>query len=192
MAAKKHKPIPKAEGRGGIPGPDCQKSPSRTTCAYGWDTYREICRRACARPQGRVRGSAANFVPRGKHSDRVLWTMQRGVLGCAAEALPAAETAEAEQGPPSKFSSGLRPAQKIWVTATRGRAPVFAREQRGRIRRTKQGAARGPRSVARAPRRPPQKQGTATKEFLSRACVQKWVPPKACRFRHAAAGEGSI
>ena len=46
-------------------GPDCQKSPSRTTCAYGWDTYREICRGECARPQGRVRGSAANFVPRG-------------------------------------------------------------------------------------------------------------------------------
>ncbi|WP_204228852.1 hypothetical protein, partial [Faecalibacterium sp. An77] len=40
-----------------------KKSPGRTTCAYGWDTYREICRRECARPQGRVRGSAANFVP---------------------------------------------------------------------------------------------------------------------------------
>ncbi|OUQ34529.1 hypothetical protein B5E67_13325 [Faecalibacterium sp. An122] len=39
--------------------------------------------------------------------------------GCAAEALPAAETAEAEQGQPSKFSSGQRPALKIWVTATR-------------------------------------------------------------------------
>ena len=45
--------------------PDCQKSPSRTTCAYGWDTYREIWRRECARPKGRVRGSAPNFVPRG-------------------------------------------------------------------------------------------------------------------------------
>ena len=42
-----------------------KKSPSRTTCAYGWDTYREICRRECARLQSRVRGSAANFVPRG-------------------------------------------------------------------------------------------------------------------------------
>ena len=74
-----------------------------------------------------MRGSAANFVPRGKHSDRVLWTKQGAVFGCAAEALPAAETAEAEQGPPSKFSSGLRPAQKIWVTATRGSAPIFTR-----------------------------------------------------------------
>ena len=46
--------------------PDCQKSPSRTTCAYGWDTYREIWRRECARPKGRVRGSAPNFVPRGQ------------------------------------------------------------------------------------------------------------------------------
>ena len=86
MAAKKHKPIPQAEGRGGIPGPDCQKSPSRTTCAYGWDTYREICRRECARPQGRVRGSAANFVPRGKHTEarpaddaaRCAWLRSRG------------------------------------------------------------------------------------------------------------------
>ena len=39
--------------------------------------------------------------------------------GCAAEALPAAETAEAEQGQPSKYASGLRPAPHIWATATR-------------------------------------------------------------------------
>ena len=44
---------------------DCPKSPDRTTCAYGRDTYREICRRECASPSGRVHGSAANFVPRG-------------------------------------------------------------------------------------------------------------------------------
>ena len=41
------------------------KSPTRTTCAYGWDTYREMERWECARPQGRVRGSALHFVPRG-------------------------------------------------------------------------------------------------------------------------------
>ena len=34
---------------------------------------------------------------------RVLRTKQRGVLGCAAEALSAAETAEAEQGQRSVF-----------------------------------------------------------------------------------------
>ena len=39
--------------------------------------------------------------------------------GCAAEPLPAAETAEAEQGQPSKYASGLRPAPHIWVTAIR-------------------------------------------------------------------------
>ena len=62
-----------------------------------------------------------------KHSDRVQWTKQGAVIGCVAEALPAAETAEAEQGQPSKFSSGLRPAQKIWLTATRRSAPIFTR-----------------------------------------------------------------
>src|SRR5699024_6367727 len=50
----------------------------------------------------------------------------RGGSGCAVEALPAAETAETEQGPPSKFASGPRPAPEIWATATRSRAPVFA------------------------------------------------------------------
>ena len=39
--------------------------------------------------------------------------------GCAAEALPAAETAEAEQGQPSKYASRPRPAPHIWLTATR-------------------------------------------------------------------------
>jgi len=37
---------------------NCQKSPDRATCASGRDTYREIWRWECARPQGRVRGSA--------------------------------------------------------------------------------------------------------------------------------------
>ena len=45
-----------------------------------------------------MRGSAANFVPRGKHSDCVLRTKQGAVVGCVAEPLPAAETGEAEQG----------------------------------------------------------------------------------------------
>ena len=40
------------------------------------------------------------------------------------EPLPAAEAAELELGPPSKFASGLRPAQEIWLTATRT-APVW-------------------------------------------------------------------
>ena len=39
----------------------------------------------------------------GSRADRVLRTKQGGVVGCAAEALPAAETAEAEQGPRSVF-----------------------------------------------------------------------------------------
>ena len=60
-------PSPRKKGPPRGAGPlDCQKSPSRTTCAYGWDTDREIWRRECARLQSRVRGSAANFVPRGQ------------------------------------------------------------------------------------------------------------------------------
>ena len=111
MAAKKHKPIPKAEGRGGIPGPDCQKSPSRTTCAYGWDTYREICRRECARPQGRVRGSAANFVPRGKHSDRVLRTKQGAVFGAVLQFL------QGHSCPQEKLAKHKRTAVQIFKRA---------------------------------------------------------------------------
>ena len=47
--------------------------------------------------------------------------------GKHAEALPAAETGEAEQGQPSKYASGPRPAPHIWATATRGSAPIFTR-----------------------------------------------------------------
>ena len=38
---------------------------------------------------------------------------------CAAEPRPADEAGEAEQGQPSKFASGLRPAPQIWLTATK-------------------------------------------------------------------------
>ena len=112
--------------------PDCQKSPSRTTCAYGWDTYREIWRRECARPKGRVRGSAPNFVPRGilgtaelscclrqkqakrsrgKHSDRVLRTKQGAVFGAAlrfsqAGTAPRRENRPSARGTRSVFCKG--------------------------------------------------------------------------------------
>ena len=84
--------------------PDCQKSPDRTTCAYGRDTDREIERRECARP---VWAECAVL--------RLILSKR----DCTAEARPADETAEAEQGQPSKFASGLRPALQIWVTATK-------------------------------------------------------------------------
>ncbi len=44
-----------------------------------------------------------------------------------AELLPAAETSEAELGPPSKFTSALRRAMEIWATAT-----ISAESVRGR------------------------------------------------------------
>ena len=44
----------------------------------------------------------------GTNSDRVQWTKQGAVSGCVSEALPAAETAELEQGRPSKFASAPR------------------------------------------------------------------------------------
>ena len=94
--------------------PDCQKSPSRTTCAYGWDTDREIWRRECARPKGRVRGSASNFVPRGKHSDRVLRTKQGAVFGAAlrfsqAGTAPRRENRPSARGTRSVFCKGAAP-----------------------------------------------------------------------------------
>ena len=77
---------------------------ARYVCACG--TVR--CKLECS-PGFRVRSVLKNAVKQG------------AVFGCAAEA---------EQGPPSKFSSGLRPAQKIWVTATRSSASVFASPHR--------------------------------------------------------------
>ena len=78
----------------------------------------------------RSRIRAAFQRPLGKHSDRVRWTKQGAVVGCVAEPLPAAETGEAEQGQPSKYASGRRPALHIWSTATRSSAPVFASGRR--------------------------------------------------------------
>ena len=78
---------------------------ARYVCACG--TVR--CKLWC-NPGFRVRSILKNAVKQG------------AVFGCAAEA---------EQGPPSKFSSGLRPAQKIWVTAARSSASVFASPHRG-------------------------------------------------------------
>ena len=163
---------------------------------------------------------------RGKHSDRVRWTKQGAVVGCVAEPLPAAETGEAEQGQPSKYASGLRPALHIWATATRSSAPIFTRALRrppGKLANRKRQTQR-PRPVdetgscvwRRAPiftrgHRPPQGklakrkrnavcllQGRCdarcksrepqSKEFLSRGCAQKWVPPKAFRFWTAKGG----
>ena len=45
--------------------PDCQKSPDRTTCAYGRDTDREIERRECARPFGSSARFGAQFCLKG-------------------------------------------------------------------------------------------------------------------------------
>ena len=67
---------------------------------------------------------------RGSSGDRVQWTKQGAVVGCVAEPLPAAETGEAEQGQPSKYASGRRPALHIWSTATRSSAPIFTRALR--------------------------------------------------------------
>src|SRR5699024_11395212 len=80
----------------------------------------------------------------------------RGGSGCAVEALPAAETAETEQGPPSKFASGPRPAPEIWATATRSRAPVFASALLGAPEKPakRKRASRRPRDPFPAGRRP--------------------------------------
>ena len=48
------------------------------------------------------------IMQEGTNSDRCQRQKQGAVSGSVAEALPAAEAAEAELGPPSKFASTLR------------------------------------------------------------------------------------
>ena len=48
------------------------------------------------------------IMQEGTNSDRCQRQKQGAVSGSVAEALPAAEAAEAELGPPSKFASALR------------------------------------------------------------------------------------
>ena len=55
---------------------------------------------------------------------------KRPLRGSTAEAPPAAETAEAEQGQPSKYTSGPRPAPYIWLTATRSPPQILAKRKR--------------------------------------------------------------
>ena len=70
---------------------DHQKSPVQPTCADGRDTDREIQRRECASRLAASARFGAEFCPRGNIRD------------CEAEARPADETAEAEQGQRSAF-----------------------------------------------------------------------------------------
>ena len=86
------------------------------------------------------------------------------------------------RGTPSKYASGRRPALHIWSTATRSSAPVFASThcgapQKSAKRKRNAVCLLQGRCDARCKSREPQ-----SKEFLSRGCAQKWVPPKAFRF----------
>ena len=110
----------------------------------------------------RVRSSALNFVPR----------------DCEAEARPADETAEAQRkrgaacGRNSRAEVGA--AVQIYERATTRDGNLANSNKRG-----------SGLPFASPLRRAQQKQGTATtrgKEFLSRVCGQKWVPPGAWRF----------
>ena len=53
-----------------------------------------------------------------------------------AELLPAAETSEAELGPPSKFTSALRRAMEIWATATFSAESVRGRKAECAVQRS--------------------------------------------------------
>ena len=77
-------------------------------------------------PGGERAGFLALCRPTANHSSLSLAIRCARPRGCEAEALPAADTAEAEQGQPSKFSSEPRSAQKIWQTATRRREGGFS------------------------------------------------------------------
>ena len=118
-----------------------------------------------------------------------------------AEPLPVAEAGEAELGPPSKFTSTLRRATEIWATATFGAESVRAvlrrvrgsalnfvpRDSGGEERPVDEAASHRWRSApifasVHAPRKPAKRKRIRWKEFLSRGCAQKWVPPKAWRF----------
>ena len=83
------------------------------------------------------------------------------------EALPAAGAAETELGPPSKFASRRRPAQQIWLTATkRGSGLLFA-------------SGLSPRSKNRAPQ--PchrERQQTVTEGESARPTGAQSAPPR--------------
>ena len=83
-------------GKAFVERADCQKSPVQPTCADGRDTYRTAKLRRVLRTK------------QPKHNE--------------SEALPAAETAELELGQLSKFTSALRRAMEIWLTAIKGAA----------------------------------------------------------------------
>ena len=105
-----------------------------TAMGGGWDSIKIKNRAASGKKSPRclpAKGTVNGPEPlRGSGGDRVRWTKQGAAAGCGAEALLAAETAEAEQGQPSKYASGLRPAPYIWATATRSSAPIFTRAHR--------------------------------------------------------------
>ncbi len=152
--------------------PDCQKSPSRTTCAYGWDTDREIWRRECARPKGRVRGSAPNFVPRGKHSDRVLRTKQGAVFGAALR-FSQAGTAPRRENRPSARGKHSDRVLRTKQGAVFGAALRFS--QAGTApRRENRPSARGTRSVfCKGATTPAAKAGNRNQRNFCRATARR-------------------
>ena len=128
----------------GTPGPAGPPLPgpgtfSRSLCCRPRSSRKAPLTVPASPPEGGMPRSG-----RGKHSDRIRWMKQGAVVGCVAEPLPAAETGEAEQGQPSKYASGRRPALHIWSTATRSSAPIFTRALRrppGKLAKRKRTAA---------------------------------------------------
>ena len=122
---------------------------------------------------------------RGTNSDRVLRTKQGDVVGCAAEALPAADTAEAEQGQTQRPRPADETGSCVWRSA-----PIFTRAHcrpLGKLAKRKRTAVcflrgRGDaRSKSRAPQPGAGRVGSlALCRFLRRAAE------RACKNRSAA------
>ena len=113
---------------------DCRKVPSSRHVRMDGTHTGKFAAESVQAALRRVRGSAANFVPRGS----------------GGEAHPVDETAS-----------------RRWRSA-----PIFA--------------------SARAPRKSAKRKRIGGKEFLTRVCGQKWVPPKAWRFCDTLSGRGGV
>ena len=80
-----------------------------TPVGGGQAVVRRTCSQLCLTAQFTVfDGGTLGSLHGGTNSDRCQQQKQGAVSGCVSEALPAAETAELEQGQPSKFASAPR------------------------------------------------------------------------------------
>ena len=119
-----------------------------TPVGGGQAVVRRTCSQLCLTAQFTVFDGGTLGSPRGgTNSDRCQQQKQGAVSGCVSKALPAAETAELEQGQPSKFASAPR-ARRQFGQRQPGAALRFLQAP-AVARRKKRLSARGLSSEAR-------------------------------------------